>query len=116
MRPELRNILREFKAEIVKSLSEGAVSQLLCELEIYFVEEDLQRIKCSLSNKGHSWAADGLIDTLKSSDDAAFTKFLEYLLTNGSTKRLYNKISEKCAQQDVWFILPSQSVRGISTS
>ena len=106
MQVKVRQILRDFKAEIVDSLSEGNVHGLLDELSGILVPEDRQRIQCAAAQRGHSWAADTLLDCLKFADDAGFTKFLKYLQENRSTEGLYKKISDECVEQDLEYLIP----------
>jgi len=105
MREALRRLLKEYKADIVSTLSEGTLLGLLTELSYYFVDEDCQKIKCDADRRGHSWAADTLVDTLKCSDEEAFTKFMQFLKDNDSTKTLYNKIADECRKRGLESVL-----------
>ena len=112
MKKQLRELLLYFKPNIVEALSEGNVNELLNELSVYFQDEDCQKIKCDAVQKGHSWAADGLIDTLKYSDEGAFVRFLQYLKKNRSTEGLYKEIAEECEQRGLASVLvPKTTVK-----
>ena len=109
MRKALQQLLKKFKADIVSSLSEGALVRLLDELSYYFVDEDCQKIRCDADRRGYSYAADTLIDTLKYADEDAFTKFLQFLENNKSTKRLCNDIADECRKRGLESVLASSS-------
>ena len=112
MRSQLRELLMYFKPDIVEALSEGNVNELLNELSIYFQDEDRQKIQCDSVQKGHTWAADGLIDTLKYSDDGAFVTFLQYLKKNRSTEELYKEIAEEYEKRGLAsFLAPKTTVK-----
>jgi len=112
MRSQLRELLIYFKPDIVEALSEGNVNELLNELSMYFQDEDRQKIQCDSVQKGHTWAADGLIDTLKYSDDGAFVTFLQYLKKNRSTEELYKEIAEEYEKRGLAsFLAPKTTVK-----
>ena len=83
--------------------------RLLDELSYYFVDEDCQKIRCDADRRGYSYAADTLIDTLKYADEDAFTKFLQFLENNNSTKRLCNDIADECRKRCLESVLASSS-------
>jgi len=112
MRSQLRELLSYFKPDIVNALSEGNVSELLNELSMYFTDEDCQIIQRDSVQKGHTWASDRLIDTLKYSNDGAFVIFLQYLKKNISTEEIYKEIAEECRKRGLASLLaPKTTVK-----
>ena len=101
MHPKVRAILISFKAEIVDSLSEGSLRELLNKLAFHLVDEDRQKVECDSAQRGHSWAADTLLDRVKYSDDDAFADLLLYLRENKSTQELHRMITEECRKQHI---------------
>lgn len=106
MRHEIRNILKEFKPEIVISMSSGTLTCLVDELALDFNDEDRQKIQCDATNNGPISATDGLLDCLKCYDDCVFTKFMQFLKFNSTTKELFIKISDTCRSRGLESVLP----------
>ena len=101
MREEIRRVLRAMKPDIVRKLTPGMLNGLLAEVAVYLHEEDYQKIKCDGRNHGARWATDTLVDRLKSVDDQAFWKFLNFLKRNQSTADLYEMICKECDKEGV---------------
>ena len=111
MREEIRNFLKIHKADIVESLTAGAVDQLLVDLSVHLNDGDRQRIECDATQKGHSWAADTLVDCLKCYDTATFTKFLQNIKKNPATKELYRELEESCVDKGLSSLLPTGNTK-----
>ena len=114
MREEIRRVLRTMKKAIVDRFTQGMLDSLLAELAEVFVQEDYQKIECDGRNHGARWATDTLVDRLKSVDDRAFWKFLNFLKNNQSTADLYEEICRECHKEGVNMIAEDQEIAGRS--
>ena len=79
---DLKKVIARIKPEAVKL---NGVHGTLCKLEKFFVEADIQRIKCYIRDEKKILAWDALLDVLKCSDGEAFEEYVNHILSNSPT-------------------------------